>query len=206
MFADRSPRARLAELTPQPIRAVDDLRFIRETMARSSAFTAVPGWETAAIGVSALLASALAMHQANPALWLGIWLVEASLAFGFGSWATVRKARTLGIPIFSGPGRKYTLGLLPPMIAAALLTMVLYRSGAYAVLVPLWLLLCGAGVITGGAFSIRSVPIMGLCLMAVGVAALLLPVGRGDLYMAIGFGAVLIGFGAFFARSHNHGG
>jgi hypothetical protein len=65
-----------------------------------------------------------------------------------------------------------------------------------------WLLLYGTAIVTGGAFSVRVVPLMGLCLMALGAVALFLPAGWGDVLMAGGFGAVQIGFGIWIARHH----
>ena len=45
------------------------------------------------------------------------------------------------------------------MFAGALLTFSLYRAGREAHLIPaMWLLLYGAGITSGGAFSVRVVP------------------------------------------------
>jgi hypothetical protein len=66
----------------------------------------------------------------------------------------------------------------------------------------MWLLLYGTAVVTGGAFSVRAVPIMGLCLMLLGAVALFLPRAMGDLFMAFGFGFVQIGFGIWIAKRH----
>ncbi len=65
-----------------------------------------------------------------------------------------------------------------------------------------WLILYGAGVITAGKFSVRIVPMMGLCCMVVGVLALFSPAAWGDLYLAIGFGGLHVGLGAAIARRH----
>jgi hypothetical protein len=83
-------------------------------------------------------------------------------------------------------------------VAGALLTPVLYGAGLPHLLPGLWLLLYGTAVTTAGAFSIRVIPIMGLCLMAVGSVALFVPGGR-DWFMALGFGGVQIVFGLLIA-------
>jgi hypothetical protein len=58
-------------------RAMDNLSFIRDTMERATAFTAVPGWGGAAMGLTALAAAALAATRPVPSEWLGVWLGEA---------------------------------------------------------------------------------------------------------------------------------
>ena len=50
-------------------RAFEDLRYIRETMARASSFTAIPGWGTVILGVTALVAAAIAGRQLTPERW-----------------------------------------------------------------------------------------------------------------------------------------
>jgi len=62
-----------------------------------------------------------------------------------------------------------------------------------------WLLLYGTAIVTGGAFSVRAVPIMGLCLMALGGFALFAPGSLGNIFMAAGFGLVHIAFGFWIA-------
>src|SRR6185295_15104037 len=109
-------------------RAMDNLRYIRETMERASAFTAVPGWGQVAIGVSAIAASYVAAHQATARAWLGVWLAEAIISLLIAGWLMDRKSRKLGVPLFSGPGRKVVFSLSPPMGVGALLTVVLFRS------------------------------------------------------------------------------
>src|SRR6185437_12269272 len=153
-------------------RARDNLRFIRETMERAGSFTAVPGWGGVAIGITALGAAAIASRQASQAAWLAAWMVEAVIAVGIASWTALTKARGTGSSLMTGPGRRFVYSFIPPIFAGALLTAWLLRAGMVAAIPGTWLLLYGAGVVTGGAFSIRVVPLMGLCFMVLGAVAL----------------------------------
>jgi hypothetical protein len=154
------------------------------------------------MGAAALAASVLAARQHNPDTWLGVWLIAALAAVGIGGWATERKARRNGIALFSGPGRKFALSLLPPLLAGALITMPLYRAGLITALPPLWLLLYGTAIVTGGAFSVPIVPVMGASLMMLGTVALFCPASWGNWFMAAGFGGLQIVFGILIARRH----
>jgi len=189
---------------PIPIdaRAADHLRYIRETMENASEFTAVPGWGGVAMGITALAAAYLASRQATPGAWLAVWLSEAFVAIAIAASAAATKAHRANSPLFSGPGRKFLLSFAPPIVVGGLLTFVLYHAGVLAALPGVWLLLYGTAIMTGGAFSVRVVPVMGLCLMLLGAAALFAPAAWGDMFMAAGFGAVQIGFGLWIARHH----
>jgi hypothetical protein len=180
----------------------DDLRFIRDTMERSAAFTAVSGWGYMAMGVTALGAALLAAHQLSAAAWLRVWLAEGLLAMAIGLLSCTWKANRRGLPLFSGPARKVALSLSPPLVAGAFLTFVLFRAGLDSALPATWLLLYGAGIITGGAFSVAIVPIMGICLMLLGGLAVLAPATWGNLFLAAGFGGLHIVFGFLIARRH----
>jgi hypothetical protein len=191
---------------PQPValdeRARDNLRYIRETMERAGSFTAVPGWGGVAIGLTALGAAAVAARQSAPEAWLLTWLAEALLAAGIAGWAVIWKSRAAGMPLLSGPGRKFALSFSPPLVVGALLTVVLYRAGLATAIPGMWLLLYGTGVVTGGAFSIEIVPLMGLCFMVLGAVALFCPAGWSNGLMAAGFGGLHILFGALIARRY----
>jgi hypothetical protein len=181
---------------------MDDLRFIRQTMEAAGSFTAVPGWGTVAMGGSALIAALVAALQPTPGAWLATWMIEAAAALVIAAATMSRKARGIGLSLFSGPGRRFVLSFAPPLFAGAILTIVLAASGRAAVLPGTWLLLYGTGVVTGGAFSVRIVPVMGLCFMLAGSIALFLPAAWGNLAMAAGFGLIHLVFGVLIARRH----
>ncbi len=182
-------------------RAMEDLRFIRETMERAGGFTALSGWGQVAIGSTALVAAAIAAAQTDPAAWLGVWCLEALIALGIGGWAVARKASASGMPMLA-TGRKVALGLAPPLVAGALLTAFLFRTGLYAPIPGLWLLLFGVGIAAVGTYSVRIVPAMGLCFMLLGGVALFSPAEWGNVLMALGFGGVHIFFGIRIAWRH----
>ena len=190
--------------SPHPLRdqALDNLRFIRQTMERAGSFTAVPGWGQVAVGVTALAAALVAARQTSVELWLATWLGEAVVALAIGGSTMVRKAYAVNDPILSGPGRRFGLSVLPPMVVGGLLTIALYRAGLWRALPGTWLLLYGAGFVTGGAFSVRIVPVMGLCFMFAGSVALFTPAAWGTWCMAAGFGGLHVVFGAIIARRY----
>jgi hypothetical protein len=198
-----TPAANLeTDLAPDP---AADLRFIRDTMERSASFTAIPGWGQVILGATALAAAwlaqnELAAHQA--AAWLKIWLAEAVLAALISILSMHWKANRRGLPLFTGPGRRVALGLFTPRAAGALLTFLLQRAGLESALAPVWLLLYGAGIITGGLYSVSIVPVMGLCFMATGALAVVAPAAWGNYFLAAGFGGLHIIFGFLIARRH----
>ena len=197
-------RSATSEPIPIDARAADHLRYIRETMESAREFTAVPGWGGVAIGITALAAAAIASGQHSPHAWLEVWLVEAFVAIAIAAPTAATKAHRANAALFSGPGRKFLLSFDPPLFVGGLLTFALAGAGLFTVLPAMWLMLYGTAIVTGGAFSVRAVPLMGICLIALGAAAIFAPSAWGDALMAAGFGVVHIAFGIWIAR--NYGG
>jgi len=192
-------RAVRPEPIPIDVRAADHLRYIRETMENAAEFTAVPGWGGVAMGLTALAAAWLAARQTTPLSWAMVWLAEAFVAVAIAAPAAATKARRANSSLFRGPGRKFVLSFAPPIVVGGLLTLTLIQMGIFSALPGVWLLLYGTAIVTGGAFSVRAVPIMGLCLMALGACSLFVPAAWGNYFMATGFGMVQIAFGFWIA-------
>jgi hypothetical protein len=193
---------RTVDPIPLHERAIDDLSFIRDTMARAATVTSVPGWGGVGMGGVALAASWLASRQGQPAEWLAVWLGAAVLGLGIGGITMVRKAEATKASLVGRAGRLFAGAFVPPVLAGAVLTGVFYHHGLTELLPGIWLLLYGTAVTTAGAFSIRLVPVMGVCFMVLGAATFLLPPAFGNLMMALGFGGLQIGFGYAIGRWH----
>jgi hypothetical protein len=183
-------------------RAIDNLEFIRETMERSTHFTAVPGYGGMLMGVTAAAAAYIAGGQPLGRDWLFTWLAEALLAAAIGFLAMWQKSKIAGPSLFSAPARKFVRGILPPLVGGAAITLGLWRFGFFEAMVPVWLLCYGAAVVCGGAFSVRVVPVMGWCFIGLGALSFALPPAYGNLMMAAGFGLLHIVFGLIIARRY----
>ena len=197
MVPSREPRSVSSQ-------AADNLVFIRAAMERSATFTSVPGAGGAVMGTIALAASVVAARQPSGDRWLLVWLAAAAVAAIVGLGTMARKARTAGGTLTGVTARRFALGLAAPFVAGAAMTYELWAVRNFTVMAPSWLLLYGAGVLTGGMFSVPVVRVIGGCFMALGIAAIVTPPEWGNVWLAIGFGGLQVGFGIYIAR--NHGG
>ena len=197
--------ATIRQLRPSPpppvdlqAHAMDNLRYIRRTMEQAGSFTAVPGLGGILMGLTALAAAWVSTARAAAGWHLTVWLAEACLAMAIGIAGAAVKSRRAKAPLLTGPGRKFVAGFAPAMLAGAVLTAVLFASGVNAFLPGVWLLLYGAAIVSGGWASVRVVPLMGACFMAVGTAALFAPAWAPAL-LAAGFGGLHVVFGIVIA-------
>jgi hypothetical protein len=183
-------------------RAIDNLRFIRETMERSAHFTAIPGYGGALMGATAIGAAIIAQNQPTIREWLITWLVEAVLAFIIGLFAMWQKAKNAGDSLVSAPARKFALAFAPPLVAGVVLTALFYFKSLFAFMPTVWLTLYGTAVVTGGAYSVKIVPIVGWLFIALGLVSVFIDTSYNNLLMALGFGVLQIVFGLIVARRY----
>jgi hypothetical protein len=177
---------------------MDNLRYIRETMERAGSFTAVPGKGGVLMGLAALGAAHLGWGRQGDVRWLATWTGTAALAIAIGIVAAALKSHRSRMPLFSGPGRKFVAGFVPAILAGGMLTAVFFRAGLSIFLPGIWLLLYGAGIVSGGSASVRIVPLMGACFMAAGALALLVPAWN-PILLPVGFGGLHVLFGVIIA-------
>ncbi len=171
-------------------------------MERAGTFTAISGWGIVAAGMIAIPAFVLAARQDAELGWLAVWVGAAVLAMAISGILTIRKARAIGVPVTSGPGRKLVLAFAPALLAGALITAVLIQHDLTIMLPGIWLVLYGAGVAAGGALSVPIVPVMGVSFMLLGAGALVAPAAWQEWFMLAGFGGLHIVFGVRIARRY----
>lgn len=184
--------------------AAENLTFIRQTMERGATFTAIPGVGGCVMGAIALAAALVGSWQPTAERWLLTWLAAAAIAATVGLTAMALKARRAGATLTGANARRFAAGLAAPFVAGAAITYELWAVGTFTVMPSVWLLLYGAGLLTGGIVSVPAVRWIGALFMAFGVAAMLTPPEWGNIWLALGFGGLQVGFGVYIAR--NHGG
>lgn len=184
------------------VHALDSVRYIRSTMEQAATFTAVPGWGMVWIGCTALVTAWLAERQPDLARWIAVWVVEGAVAIGIAVATMHAKARAGDVQLTSRANRRFFASLAVPLLAGAVLTLMLVRDGLGADLAGAWLLLYGVALFAGGTLSVRIVPVMGLGFMALGALTLLVPGIPRDAAMAAGFGVLHVIFGSLIARRH----
>jgi hypothetical protein len=194
-------------------RAMDNLSFIRDAMARSAPLTAVSGWGTVVMGCAALVGACVGSLRRTEDWWIGAWLAVAFAGCLSGFAGMVLKSRRQRTPLFSAVGRNFALSLFPPIFAGVVLTEVLYERELDALMPGVWLMMYGVGVVTGGAFSIKVLPLTGFCFIFLGVYAFYPPVPIfdpvigtltcADLILAAGFGLFHIVSGLYIAWRHD---
>jgi hypothetical protein len=183
-------------------RAASDLRFIRSAMAGAGRFTAVPGRGGVFMGLVALGSALVAARTASQADWLLVWILGACLAFVGGAWSLGVKARQQNLPLTSGVGRRFLLGLCPSLVAGVVLTWILWRCDATLWLPVAWLLLYGSAILSAGALSVPVVPVTGGAFMALGLLAAGSPTAWGPGLLVVGFGGLHIISGIWITLRH----
>jgi hypothetical protein len=183
-------------------RAMDNLRFIRETMEAAGTFTAVSGWGQVVIGATAVVAAVTAEQFGLGKDWVMVWAVEAFLALMISVWFMYNKAKSASTPLLTGTARKLLFSFTPVFVVGMVVTFALMQRGQYEMLPAMWMLLYGSGVVAAGAFSVRIIPVMGAAFVVVGSAALFAPPAWSAVLMILSFGVLHMAFGVIIARRY----
>ena len=203
MLEDRKPISRHSGKPSNSIvdhQAENQLRYIRDVMSRATTFTAVPGKGMVLMGIIAVAASVVALNSIGTNIWIVAWLGAVLVAPVIGFVALVRKARRTGTSLRSGVGQKFIVSFSSCMVVGLALSIGVWRVDQVALLPAIWMLMYGAGTVTGGALSIKVIPLMGTLFIVFGVGALFTSPFWGNVLMAVTFGGLHLIFGSIIAR------
>jgi hypothetical protein len=183
-------------------RALEDLSFIRDTMASVSGYTTFSGRGLLVVGLGALITGVMAT-QAPPGLaQVQVWLIDAVISVGIGIASVILKANVARQPLFAGPVRKFSIGFLPAVLAGAALSLQMIRDGAWERLPGIWLLAYGTALLSAGATSVAIISIMGGAFFVLGCTALFGSAAWGNALLMLGFGGLHLCFGALIVRRY----
>jgi len=191
-----------SEPTPIGAGAVENLRYIRDTIAAAGTFTTVPGKGCIGMGITALIASGLESIPRLAPSWLPIWVGAAIMACAVALFFMEEKAKAQGLSLRRAVARRFFMTLVPAFVAGGVLTAALVHEVGRNSITGLWLLLYGAGLAACGVFAIPAVLAAGLAFMALGTVALGLPASWAPGILALGFGGVHIVLGVIVLKDH----
>src|SRR4051812_13751798 len=96
---------RMGTPRPEPVaihaHAMDNLRYIRQTIERAGSFTAVPGIGGMLMGSTAVAAAWIASRQGHGGRWLAVWIAEGFMALLIGILGAELKSRRAGLALLS---------------------------------------------------------------------------------------------------------
>jgi len=202
MAAAPQRRPTISRPTPIGDGAVENLRYIRDTIAAAGTFTTVPGKGCIAMGITALVAAGLESIPSLASSWLPIWVGAAIMACAVALFFMEEKAKAQGLSLRRAVARRFFMTLVPAFVAGGVLTAALADDVSRSAITGLWLLLYGSGLAACGVFAVSAVLAAGLAFMALGTIALGLPPAWSPAILALGFGGLHIALGIVILRDH----
>ncbi len=187
----------------------NEIKAIRQMMEQSSRFLSLSGLSGILIGIYALAGAYFAGQvienkTASVNLFTGkvssvSFIIMFAIAVLVISLATVflltyRKTKRDGYKIWGKGTRLLIVNLAVPLAAGGLLTGIFVARELYGIVAPLLLVFYGLALVNASKFTRQEIYFMGLCQVATGLVAAVLPQFALPLW-AFGFGIVHIVYG-----------
>lgn len=190
---------------------IDDLRYIRSTMERSSKFLSLSGISGVVAGLFALIGAGVAYKilyggysfTGNTLLDLSITatlvIILASIS---GFYLSLIKSKKTGAKFWMPVTFQILKDGGVPMFVGGIFCILLTYYQCYSMIIPSMLAFYGIALINVGAKTYRDIKVLGTCEIALGILAGLFP-KYGLLFWATGFGVLHIIYGIFMYRKYD---
>ena len=199
---------------------LEAIRDIRNLMERSSRFLSLSGLAGIVIGIAAIVGVAAAYAYMGLAIDQGGYynlilnengepsgdvfmflLMDVLLVLVF-SIATVsimamKKAEKQGLPKWDGTAKRLLVQLAVPMLAGAILSMILLHHGLVGFIAPVSLIFYGLALFNASKYTVDDIQYFGIAEILTGLLAAIF-IDYGLLFWAFGFGALHIFYGTRF--------
>jgi hypothetical protein len=196
---------------------LEAIRDIRNLMERSSRFLSLSGLAGIVIGIAAIVGIAAAYAYMGLAIDQGGYhtlilnengepngdifmflLMDVLLVLVF-SIATVsimamKKAEKQGLPKWDGTAKRLLVQLAVPMLAGAILSMILLHHGLVGFIAPVSLIFYGLALFNASKYTVDDIQYFGIVEILTGLLAAIF-IDFGLLFWAFGFGVLHIVYG-----------
>ena len=190
------------------------MREIQRIMETATLFTLLPGTAAIVGGVLVFLGCGASYWLLNSLDLADIarltvprlvslclmWVAIAVASVAVNVFFTWRLAARQQIAINPRPAQVAMFALTPCVVVACVLTLqflVDRQPQEVRCIVPVWMMLYGAGVYTAGLFSLRPPRLLGLTFLLMGIVALFAFPDYGVISVAASFGLLHVVFGAY---------
>lgn len=190
---------------------IDDLRYIRSTMERSSKFLSLSGLSGVFAGIFALLGASLAYFVLYDDLYItadirvDIVLVAILVILGAsasGLHFSIKKANRTNSKFWMPATIQIIKDAGVPMFAGGMFCLILMYHQSYFLIASTMLIFYGIALINAGARTYRDVKILGACQVFLGLFAGFFST-YGLLFWAVGFGVLHIIYGMVMYKKYD---
>jgi hypothetical protein len=182
--------------------AAESIEAIRSVLDRTTRYTHISWAGIAMAGMSAALAGAAGSLWevspiALPSRFLLLWSAGLAVAVSFGFWTTARKARAARERFWSRKLQVVTLGFLPSLVLAAIVTALLLDVGRLDLVPGLWMGLYAVGILSVCHVLDWEFQLTGWAFLLLSSVSLFLLRASPNAAMTVGFGGIHLALGAF---------
>jgi len=190
---------------------LEDLKDIKDIMARSSRFISLSGLSGVCAGIFALIGAYLAYQTVyyeqayvdyrravidleSVLKLIGIATSVIVLSFAFGIYFTTKKAKERNQKLWDRSTKLLLINFLIPLVAGGVLCLMLLVKGYIGFVAPFTLIFYGLALVNASKYTLSQIRSLGILEIILGLVATHY-IGYGLIFWAIGFGVFHIIYG-----------